>query len=157
LNASYTVEAPPKQAEGRIPEAFSRISAVVEFRRIASETLRGEADVVVSGLTGTARALFVAGLWHSLRRPLILVTSQDKNVATLTSDIEYFHRVLNSAGADVSARVPHSKQIRTREWRPCRALQTRATTLWSLRQKRSDIVVTSVQAVASRLPFATNV
>ena len=146
------MEAPPKQAEGRIPEALSRISAVVEFRRIASETLRGEADVVVSGLTGTARALFVAGLWHSLRRPLILVTSQDKNVATLTSDIEYFHRVLNSAGADVcsfpaletdpySGMAPHAG-----------ALQTRATTLWSLRQKRSDIVVASVQAVASRLP-----
>lgn len=147
------MEAPPKQAEGRIPEALSRISSVADFRRIASETLRGEADVVVSGLTGTARALFVAGLWHSLRRPLIVVTSQDKNVAALTSDIEYLHRALNpSQGSDVcsfpaietdpySGMAPHAG-----------ALQTRATTLWSLRQKRADIVVTSMQAAASRLP-----
>jgi transcription-repair coupling factor (superfamily II helicase) len=146
------VEAPPKQTEKLISEALSRISSVVDFRRVANETLRGEADVVVSGLTSTVRALFIAGLWQSLRRPLIVVTSLDKNVAALTSDIQYFHQTLNSAAvADVcsfpaleidpySGMMPHAG-----------ALQTRATTLWSLRQKRTDIVVTSIQGAASRL------
>ena len=44
-------------------------------------------NVVVSGLSGSARALFLAGLWQSLRRPLIVVTPQDRGVETLAADI----------------------------------------------------------------------
>jgi transcription-repair coupling factor (superfamily II helicase) len=129
---------------------LSRVFSAVDFRRIASETLRGESDVVVSGVSGSARALFIAGLWQSLRRPLILVTPHDKNVSSLASDIEYFHRALNSSAQvcafpeleidPYSGLMPHAG-----------ILQTRATTLWCLRQKRADIVVTSVRAASTRL------
>ena len=94
--------------------------------------------------------MFIAGLWQSLRRPLILVTPHDKNVSSLASDIEYFHRALNSSAQvcafpeleidPFSGLMPHAG-----------ILQTRATTLWCLRQKRADIVVTSVRAASTRL------
>jgi transcription-repair coupling factor (superfamily II helicase) len=146
------VEAPPKQTEKLIPEALSGISSVVDFRRVASETLRGETNVVVSGLTGTARALFIAGLWQTLRRPLIVVTAQDKNVAALTADIQYFHQALNSTVASDVCSFPALETDPYSGMMPhAGALQTRATTLWSLRQKRADIVVTSIQAAATRL------
>src|SRR5438094_6755400 len=77
--------------EKRIHKIIARISDVADFRRIASEALRGETDVVVSGLSGSARALFIAGLWQFLRRPLIVVTPQDRGVEALRTDVAYFH------------------------------------------------------------------
>ena len=103
------MEVQSRPAEKRILEALSRISSAVDFRRVASETLRSDGEVVVSGLTGTARALFIAGLWQTLRRPLIVVTPHDKNVSTLASDIEYFHRVLNASAAGQVCAFPANK------------------------------------------------
>ena len=60
--------------EKRIHKILGRISNVADFRRIAADVLRGDREVSVSGLSGSARALFVAGLWQSLRRPLVIVT-----------------------------------------------------------------------------------
>jgi transcription-repair coupling factor (superfamily II helicase) len=146
------VEVQSKPREKRIAEAFARISSAVDFRRVASETLRGESEVVVSGLSGTARSLFIAGLWQLLRRPLIIVTPHDKNVPSLASDIEYFHRVLNGSVAGEVCSFPALETDPYAGLMPhAGILQTRATTLWSLRQKRSDIVVTSIRAASSRL------
>jgi transcription-repair coupling factor (superfamily II helicase) len=146
------VEVQSKPAEKRIPEALSRISSVADFRRIASETLRGEGDVVVSGLSGSARALFVAGLWQNLRRPLVVITPHDKNIPSLASDIEYFQRVLNSSVATQVCAFPELETDPYSGLMPhAGILQTRATTLWCLRQKRADIVVTSIRAASTRL------
>jgi transcription-repair coupling factor (superfamily II helicase) len=146
------VEVQSKPAEKRITEALSRISSATDFRRIASEALRGESEVVVSGLAGSARALFIAGLWQSLRRPLIVVTPHDNNVSPLASDIEYFHRVLNGpSGAQICAFPALETDPYTGLMPHAGVLQTRATTLWCLRQKRADIVVTSIRGAATRL------
>ena len=146
------MEVQSKPREKRIAEAFGRISSAVDFRRVASETLRGEGEVVVSGLAETARALFIAGLWQFLRRPLIVITPHDKNVPSLSSDIEYFHRVLNgSVAAEVCAFPALETDPYAGLMPHAGILQTRATTLWSLRQKRTDIVVTSIRAASSRL------
>src|SRR5262252_6302391 len=152
-SASCIVEVQSKPAEKRIPEALSRISSAVDFRRVASETLRGEGDVVVSGLAGTARALFIAGLWQSLRRPLIIVTPHDKNVSSLAADIEYFHRALNAKSAGQVVAFPALETDPYAGLMPhAGILQTRATTLWCLRQKRADIIVTSIRGASTRLP-----
>src|SRR5678816_3425658 len=60
--------------EKRIPKLLSRISDIADFRRIAADSLRGENDVFVSGLGGSARSLFIEGLWHAVRRPIIVIT-----------------------------------------------------------------------------------
>ena len=141
-----------KQAEKHIPTVLSRISSAADFRRIVSETLRNESDVVVSGLAGSARALFIAGLWQNLRRPLIVVTAQDKNVPSLASDIEYFQNAFNTSGTTQVCSFPALETDPYAGLMPhAGVLQTRATTLWCLRQKRADIVVTSIRAAATRL------
>ena len=86
--------------EKRIHKIIARISAVADFRRIASDALRGDSDVTVSGLSGSGRALFIAGLWQSFRRPLIVVTPQDRGVEALATDLSYFHSELNSNAAN---------------------------------------------------------
>src|SRR5688572_23863043 len=92
--------------EKRIHKILARISDVADFRRIATHTLRGEADVIVSGLSGSSRALFIAGLAQTLRRPLIVVTPQDRAVESLATDINYFHAELNTNGVSRVAPFP---------------------------------------------------
>ena len=92
--------------EKRISKILGRISEAADFRRIPAETLKGDANVVVSGLSGSARALFIAGFAQALRRPLIVVTPQDRAVETLTTDINYFHSELNTNGVNRVASFP---------------------------------------------------
>src|SRR5258708_18429817 len=92
--------------EKRIHKIIARISDVADFRRIAADALRGDTEVTVSGLYGSARALFITGLWQSLRRPLIVVTPQDRGVEAFATDIAFFHGELNANGADRVSAFP---------------------------------------------------
>jgi len=139
--------------EKRIPKIISRISDVADFRRIASDTLRGDSNVVISGLSGSARALFLAGLWQSLRRPLIVVTPQDRGVETLAADIAYFHGELNAGGYNRVCPFPAWETDPYAGLTPHADIQqARATTLWRLRNKQVDIVVASIRSLGARLP-----
>src|SRR5256885_3205389 len=141
----------------RIHKILTRISEVADFRRIASDARRGDADVIVSGLAGSARALFIAGLWQSLRRPLIVVTPQDRGVAPLTTDIAYFHAELHAAGSNRVCQFPAWETDPYAGLAPHADIQqARATTLWQLRNKHVDIVVSSVRSLATRLVAPSN-
>jgi len=149
--------------EKRIPKLLSRISDIADFRRIAADSLRGENDVFVSGLGGSARSLFIAGLWHAVRRPIIVITPHDRDISDLVTDLEYFHSSINLSGnpgsnisvsriapfpaweADPYAGLPPHADIQ----------QARATALWQLRHKQADIVVTSMRSICARLTGPT--
>src|SRR3989442_5280795 len=138
--------------EKRIHKIIARISEVADFRRIAADALRGDTEVTVSGLSGSARALFVAGLWQSLRRSLIVVTPQDRGIETLATDLAYFHGELNANGAERVSPFPAWETDPYAGLTPHADIQqARATTLWRLRNKRVDIVVGSIRSLASRL------
>src|SRR5262249_15196125 len=138
--------------EKRIHKILARISDVAEFRRIAADTLRGDTDVVVSGLSGSARALFVSGLAQALRRPLIVVVPQDRAVEALATDINYFHAEINTNGANRVSPFPAWETDPYAGLTPHADIQqARATTLWRLRNKQVDIVVASIRSISTRL------
>lgn len=138
--------------EKRIHKILARISDVADFRRIAADALRGDTDVIVSGLAGSARALFIAGMWQSLRRPLIVVTPQDRGVQALATDIAYFHGELNAAASSRVCPFPAWETDPYAGLTPHADIQqARATTLWRLRSKQTDIVVASIRSLATRL------
>src|SRR5438094_3012451 len=138
--------------EKRIHKILVRISDIADFRRIASETLRGETDIIVSGLAGSARALFIAGLWQFLRRPLMVVLQQVHGVQALATDLAYFHGELNANGAERVSPFPAWETDPYAGLTPHADIQqARATTLWRLRKRRVDIVVGSIRSLASRL------
>ncbi len=138
--------------ESRIQELFSRILDLADVSRIAAETLKGDARVVVSGLGGSARGLLTAALWKSLKRPIFLVTAVDAAAENLAVDIGYFHSELNEKA---SGRVCHFPAWETDPYSGLSphadVLQARATTLWQLRSGEADIVVTSARALGGRL------
>src|SRR5215471_1739981 len=138
--------------ERRIHKILARISDVADFRRIAADVLRGETDVIVSGLSGSARAFFIAGLWNSLRRPLIIVTPQDRAVEVLATDIAYFHGELTANGASRVSPFPAWETDPYAGLIPHADIQqARATTLWRLRNKQVDIVVASIRSLSTLL------
>src|SRR6266516_739261 len=138
--------------EKRIHKIIARVSDVADFRRIAADALRGDANFIVSGLSGSARALFIAGLWQSLRRPVIVVTPQDRGLEALATDIAYFHGELNANGANRVCAFPAWETDPYAGLTPhADILQARATTLWRMRAKRMDIVVASIRSLATRL------
>src|SRR5437870_3626747 len=138
--------------EKRIHKIIARISDVADFRRIAADALRGDTEVTVSGLAGSARALFIAGLWQSLRRSLIVVTPQDRGIETLATDVAYFHGELNANGADRVCPFPAWETDPYAGLAPHADIQqTRATTLWRVRNSKVDVVVASIRSLSSRL------
>ena len=138
--------------EKRIHKIVARIAEVADFRRIAAESLKPDQDVSISGLSGSARGLFIAGLWQTLRRPLIVVTAQDRGIESLAGDIAYFHGELSLDGATRVASFPAWETDPYAGFSPhADILQTRATALWKLRHKQADIVVTSIRGIVTRL------
>jgi transcription-repair coupling factor (superfamily II helicase) len=142
--------------EKRIPKLLSRISDVADFRRIAAESLRGDNDVFISGLSGSARSLFIAGLWHAVRRPIVVVTPHDRDISDLVTDLEFFHSAINNSGSNTS--TSRVSPFPAWEADPYAGLpphadiqQARATALWQLRHKQTDIVVTSIRSICTRL------
>jgi transcription-repair coupling factor (superfamily II helicase) len=135
-----------------IHKILGRISNVADFRRIAADVLRGDTETTVSGLSGSARGLFIAGLWQSLRRPLVVVTPHDRGVAALATDTAYFHSELNPGGLNRVCQFPAWETDPYAGLTPHADIQqARATTLWQLRNKNVDIVVSSVRSLATRL------
>jgi transcription-repair coupling factor (superfamily II helicase) len=142
--------------EKRIHKILTRISDVADFRRVAADALRGESNVVVSGLAGSARALFIAGLAQALHRPLIVVTPQDRAVESLATDIDYFHSELNTNGVNRVSAFPAWESDPYAGLSPHADIQqARAATLWRLRNKQVDIVVASIRSMATRLTTPT--
>jgi len=138
--------------EMRIHKIITRISGVADFQRIAAVVLRGDSNVIVSGLSGSARALFIAGLWQKLRRPVIVVTPQDRGLEALATDIAYFHGELNANGANRVCALPAWETDPYAGLTPhADILQARATTLWRIRAKQVDVVVASIRSLATRL------
>jgi transcription-repair coupling factor (superfamily II helicase) len=138
--------------EKRIHKIIARISDVSDFRKIASDSLRGDSEVTVSGLSGSGRALFIAGLWQSLRRPLIVVTPQDRGVEALATDLAYFHAELNANAANRVCPFPAWETDPYAGLTPHADIQqARATTLWKLRNKQADIIVASIRSLSTRL------
>src|SRR5689334_22944234 len=143
--------------EKRIHKIVARISEIADFRRIAAETLKPDSHVTVSGLSGSARGLFLAGLWQTLRRPLIVVTSQARSIEALASDIAYFHGELAPNGAARVCAFPAWETDPYAGFSPHADIQqARATTLWKLRHNQVDVVVTSIRAIATRLVSPTD-
>jgi transcription-repair coupling factor (superfamily II helicase) len=138
--------------EKRIHRIVGRISEIADFRRIAAEILKPDGHVTLSGLSGSARGLFLAGLWQTLRRPLIVVTAQDRSLAPFGNDIAYFHGEMSPGGASRVCLFPAWETDPYAGFSPHAEIQQeRAATLWKVRHHQADVVVTSIRAITARL------
>ena len=142
----------PEHVQTRLQKLLACVLDVADIRRIASETLKRERRVVVSGLSGSSRALLIAALWQAFKRPIILLTASDAATDNLRVDVGYFHGELNDRPVDAVCSFPAWETDPYAGLTPhADTQQARARTLWQLRAGTADVVVTSVRALGGRL------
>ncbi len=142
--------------QSRLQKALSGILDIADVRRIASDCLKsarpGESAVTVSGLGGSAKALFLAALWGSFKRPLIFVTTSESSAESLANDVAYFHAELNDRSRDLVSNLPAWETDPYAGLSPHADVgRARATALWRLRAERADIVVVPARSLGIRL------
>ena len=81
------------------PEVFGTLFESNELGQLASEINAGRRMVVLSGLAGSARALFIAALQRKLDRRVIFVARSNREVEEFQSDIDFFYCAINGVGA----------------------------------------------------------
>ena len=141
----------------RVQKSLSRILEVADVRRIAAETLKKDSRVTVAGLSGSAKALFIAALWQAFRRPLVLVTANPALTEGLSTDLAYFHSELNDQSPERVFNFPAWDTDPYSGLSPHADVgQARAAALWGLRSGGADILVTSARAFGARLPLPSN-
>jgi len=120
-------------------------------RTLVGEGREGLPPVTLSGLTGSAKALVVAGLAHELRRPVVVLTSDNEAAEELRgTTCTFLDWLEGTAGTTVHAlpafdcspyegRSPHAD-----------ILEQRAVALWNLARGRTRILFAPIPAALAR-------
>lgn len=137
--------------EKRLPSILASVADAFDFRTAATNALRGD-DVRVCGLTASFRAFYCSGIWRFLQRPLIVLLANDRDVLSFASDLSFFHTLWAGREPERIGVFPGWETDPYAGLSPHADIQReRATTLWKLRQRQLDVVVSSARALATRL------
>jgi transcription-repair coupling factor (superfamily II helicase) len=136
----------------------SRLNPILDHAafRGALQALTGPAPgegtrVTLSGLTGSAKALVVAGVACRLARPLIVLTADNEAAANLQRTTSTFAAWLDPGSSQTVLTFP-SLDCSPYEGRSPHGeiLERRAVALWSLTQGRVRVLLTPVTAALGR-------
>jgi transcription-repair coupling factor (superfamily II helicase) len=130
---------------------FERLFQSGELQRIASELGAGRKAVVVSGLTGSARALVLSALQRKLGRTLVFVTQSNRTVEDSQPDFEFFVPALNGGDSAIIA-IPEIEADPYDGTSPhAELLEQRALSLYRIISSNdTKVVLTSIRALAER-------
>lgn len=123
------------------------------FRTLLSELRSGKPVLCASGLTLSARALFLAALNQELQRPVSIICRSNSELEQLENDLQFF---LAASGRQKAGRVlsiPASEVDPYGELSPHPEIeQRRATALDALARGDGEILIISVKALIERIP-----
>ncbi|HKQ04571.1 MAG TPA: transcription-repair coupling factor [Blastocatellia bacterium] len=134
-------------------ELFGSLLASGELNEVVREIRAGRPSVVVSGLTGSARALVLAALERLTARRLVYVTRSNREVEEFQADIEFFYCALNGVNSCETAvlTIPGSETDPYNGTSPhAEVLEQRALALYRATRGEARILLTSVGALAER-------
>src|SRR5512139_3382606 len=131
---------------------MARQPAFQEVVRAFLSAREAEPHLSLSGLTTTAKALYMVLLWQAIERPVLLVVDGNKQAEALTEAIETFFDLLASGLG-----VPHPQALPALDVLPGQHLsphaeisEQRARALWRLATERVPITVTPVASALLR-------
>ncbi len=135
-----------------IRDLFQSLSRTAAFQEVAGELTRNPgARISLSGLTNTAKALYLTLLWQATERQFILLVDGSKQAEALSELIETFFDLL------VNADIPRPQMIPALDVLPAQRLsphteisEKRAIGLWRLASKRVPITITPVASALLR-------
>ncbi len=135
-----------------IRDLFQSLARNAAFQDAVGRLIREpHARVSLSGLTGTAKALYAVLLWQATERPLLIVVDGNNRAEALSESIETFWDLLIAPDAPRPLLVPALDVLPAQRLSPHGEISAqRAIGLWRLSSRRVPITVTPVASALLR-------
>ncbi len=134
-----------------VREIFADVEILPGFQRAASLLKSGAGRVSVSGLTPTAKAMFLPLLQHAAGHPLIVVVSDNRVAEELLPIIQGFCELTGACAAEGVIYFPARDLLPYQNLSPHPEIQeARATALWKMATGAASIVLAPATAASMR-------
>src|SRR5688572_154252 len=135
-----------------VRELFADVEKVPGFARAASFLKSGAGRMSVSGLTPTAKALYVTLLAHAAQRPLIVLAADNRAGEALAPLVRSFAEMTGAVSPDAVLLLPAYDGLPFDHLSPHPEIQeTRAAALWNIATGGAAIVIAPAAAAAQKM------
>src|SRR5262245_28573290 len=139
--------------ENYYTEIFASLLESDALKELTANLRSAPQSIVVSGLTGSAKALVIAAIEKRLNRRIVFITRSNRDIEGALSDIEFFYCAFN--GLDTSAgrvlTIPALENDPYDGTSPhAEVLEQRSLALHRAYEGAARILLTSIDAVAER-------
>jgi transcription-repair coupling factor (superfamily II helicase) len=135
-----------------VREIFADLEHTTAFERVRRHLSLGSGRRIVSGLTATARSLYLPLMARAAARPVIVVVSDNKAAEALEPMVRAACELTGAVDPERVIRLPAYDVLPFENLSPHPDVQEqRAAALFKLATGGASIVITSVEAVAMRL------
>src|SRR5580698_7141275 len=139
-----------------IRDLFQSLSRDPAFQDVVSRLLRDpHARLSLSGLTTTAKALYIVLLWQATERNLIVVVDGNNQADVLTDLVDTFFDLLVTSDLPRPQTIPALDVLPAQRMSPHREIsEQRAIGLWRLASRKTSITITPVASALLRTEAA---
>src|SRR5580693_6490573 len=138
-----------------VRDLFADVEKLPTFARVASHLREGTERLGVSGLTPTAKALFLV-LWQRVAgRPLIVVVPDNRTAEDMVPVLQAFHELTGGNDPDSIVSLPTRDVLPFQNLSPHPEIQEeRAVALWKIASGAVSILIVPIASAALRLRSA---
>ncbi len=138
-----------------VRDLFADVEKLPAFQRVASHLREGTGRLGVSGLTPTAKALFLVLWQRAAGRPLIVVVPDNRIAEDLVPVLQAFHELTGGNDPDSIVSLPTRDVLPFQNLSPHPEIQEeRAVALWKIASGAVSILLAPIAAAALRLRSA---
>jgi transcription-repair coupling factor (superfamily II helicase) len=139
-----------------IRDLFQSLGRDPAFQEAVSRLLRDpHARQSLSGLTTTAKALYIVLLWQATERNVIVVVDGNKQAETLSELVETFFDVLVTSDLPRPQSIPAMDVLPAQRMSPHSEIgEQRAIGLWRMASRKTSITITPVASALLRTEAA---
>lgn len=135
-----------------VRDLFADVEKTAAFARAVSHLKTGAGRIGVSGLTPTAKSMYLALLYRAAARPLVVIVADNRAAEELLPVLESFCELTGAASPQSVVSLPAYDVLPFENLSPHPEIQEeRATALWKIVTGAAAIVVAPVAATAMRL------
>jgi transcription-repair coupling factor (superfamily II helicase) len=138
-----------------VRDLFADVEKTAAFARLVPHLKTGAGRMGVSGLTPTAKSLYLALLHRAAARPLVVIVADNRAAEELLPVLEAFCELTGAASPESVVSLPAHDVLPFENLSPHPEIQEeRATVLWKIATGAAAIVVAPVAATIMRLSHA---
>ncbi|MGD0134478.1 MAG: transcription-repair coupling factor [Bryobacteraceae bacterium] len=139
-----------------IRDLFQSLGRDPAFQEVVSRLMRDpHARQSLSGLTTTAKALYIVLLWQATERNVIVVVDGNKQAETLGEQVDTFFGLLVTSDLPAPQTIPAMDVLPAQRMSPHSEISAeRAIGLWRLASRKTSITITPVASALLRTEAA---